>query len=79
MILLYIFKESYSTNSSGIKINVSHSDSENDDADEKFDVYTEQMNAMRDGIFQEAKENIKAAQQRMKRDYDKKNSRVKVI
>ena len=59
--------------------NVSLSDSENDDADEKFDVYTEQMNAMRDGLFQEAKENIKAAQQRMKRDYDKKNSRVKVI
>ena len=54
--------------------NVSHSDSENDDADEKFDVYIEQMNEMRDGIFQEAKENIKTAQQRMKRDYDKKTA-----
>ncbi len=53
--------------------------SDDEDVDEEIDVYTEQMHAFRDGIFQTAKGNITTAQLKMKRDYDKTNSRVKVI
>ena len=44
-----------------------------------LDEYTAKMNKLRDDFFLEAKGNIKAAQQRMKKDYDRKNRRVKVL
>ena len=45
----------------------------------RLDEYTAKMNKLRDDLFLEAKGNIKAAQQRMKKDYDRKNRRVKVL
>ena len=50
-----------------------------DDSEKEDEELDEQMNTLRDGIFQEAKRNICTAQQIMKRDYDKKNCCVKVI
>ena len=44
-----------------------------------LDEYTAKMNKLRDDLFLEAKGNIKAAQLRMKKDYDRKNGRVKVL
>ena len=44
-----------------------------------MDEYTHQLNKLRDELFTKAKENIKAAQLRMKKDYDRKNGRVKVL
>ena len=35
--------------------------------------YTTNMNQLRDGLFVDAKGNIKSAQARMKKDYDRKN------
>ncbi len=40
--------------------------------------YIDKMNVFRDELFKDAKENIKNAQMKQKRDYDKKRCRTKV-